>query len=796
MRNNILIWFLTSLLFVCVGFLRTAEAQIKSLVKAQVRAESIYTTESKANQEHMERQQLSYVVRIVKPEHSLYVVGSKLNLLVQDAGLTQEESDATVVTVTPTGIADVKKIQTGKWEIAFKEKGTAMLKATVPAKAGVHDELTSSVNVSIIPMPALKFYANDEQVTGSSAKIRVNTTPSIRVVSDPIYAELNSFSWQCVPNVTITANENVCTFEDMLSEGTYTLTATSNEIPTLTGTITLEVADFTEVVIAEKNVTLYLNGQESEKSHQLYATVEPSDKVATQDVTFAIVTPADDCVDVSKTGLVTAKKAGKVRIKVTSDADSEATPAYCTVTVTYKLEEIEIHAADPHVISDNKIKLHKGEAVALFVTFEPDGVLDKGFSWQFDPSSGITIQELPNGDTQFVVNKTGAWEIIALPHSNPSKQEHITLEVDNPLKGFIIYQSGEQCTNLEVQLKKGDEKDFTYSPVPSDADVRTDIQWSSASPAKVSIDAITGHLKVEDAALVGDKVKITVKTVYEPIIETSFTVCVVDVVVEPESVSIVPREDQTIFVGDTLEFKATVTPSKAPQTVIWEVTPDNETLIIDTDGKAVAKKRGTVTVKAITGNEKTSNEVKVEIKPKTVQPPTKIEFVNPPKSVKENEEESFTIQFTPDKEVDKSLDITFSPAGYLSLKSVNGEKITVLGVKDSEDQEITITAKSKNNASLAPATCKVKVTKGTPAADARLATIVISPNPFTSVLRITNPSALSAQYELFNIQGMCLRQGYLESGETNLNTTDLVAGLYMLRITASDGNSKTWQVVK
>lgn len=740
---------------------------------------------------------LPHFVEISKPQYSLFVIDSKLPLFIKDGGLTDEEKEATVLTAIPAGIAEVKKIHTGLWEVTFKEKGKALLRATVPAKEGVHEELNSEIGVYVIEMPALKFYANNELVMGNAVKLRANTIPSIMVNPDPLHPLLNSFNWQCVPYARTSINGNICTFDDPLNVGTYTLTATSAVIPTLTGTLTLEVADCAEVmIVGDKKATLYLNGEENEKSHQFQASVEPSDKVASQDVTFAVVTPFDGCIEVSKEGLVTAKKVGSARIKVTSDADSEAIPAYCDVTVTHKIEEIEIHAADPYVITDNKIKIHKGESVNLFVTFEPDGILNKEFNWQFDLASGITTEKLPNGDTKFTVNKTGAWEITAISIADPTKTDRVTLEVDNPLKGFVISENGKPCTNLEFQLKKGDEKDFTYTTVPTDADARTDIQWSSATPAKVSIDATTGHLKVEDAAQIGDKIKISVKTVSEPIVEASFTVSVVDEIIDPVGVSIVPQEDQTLFVGGTLEFKATVNPSKAPQTVLWVVTPDDGTLTIAPDGKAVAQKEGTVTVKAVTRNEKTSNEVKVTIKSKIVQPLTKIEFVNPATSLKVNEEVTFTIQFTPDKDIDKALEVTFAPEGYLSLKSVNDGKITVMGMKDSENQEITITAKSKSNSSLTPATCKVKVTKVTSVADAPWATIAISPNPFTSVLRVANPSALRAKYELFNVQGMLLREGVLENGETSIHTADLARELYLLRITTVDGEAKTYRVLK
>ncbi|MGP1460634.1 MAG: BspA family leucine-rich repeat surface protein [Bacteroides sp.] len=83
---------------------------------------------------------------------------------------------------------------------------------------------------------------------------------------------------------------------------------------------------------------------------------------------------------------------------------------------------------------------------------------------------------------------------------------------------------------------------------------------------------------------------------------------------------------------------------------------------------------------------------------------------------------------------------------------------------------------------------------GTLVEDAVLANVLVAPNPFTSFLMVN--AALEGRYELLNVQGMVLRAGELSGAETRVETLDLNAGLYLLRVSIANGASKTFKVVK
>lgn len=80
--------------------------------------------------------------------------------------------------------------------------------------------------------------------------------------------------------------------------------------------------------------------------------------------------------------------------------------------------------------------------------------------------------------------------------------------------------------------------------------------------------------------------------------------------------------------------------------------------------------------------------------------------------------------------------------------------------------------------------------------DAAFAEIVIAPNPFSSVLRISNIVREGMLYSLINARGVPVLSGVLPEGDVTLSTSDLPSGLYLLRVQTPEGATKSWRMVK
>ena len=80
--------------------------------------------------------------------------------------------------------------------------------------------------------------------------------------------------------------------------------------------------------------------------------------------------------------------------------------------------------------------------------------------------------------------------------------------------------------------------------------------------------------------------------------------------------------------------------------------------------------------------------------------------------------------------------------------------------------------------------------------DAVFAGVLVAPNPFSTVLRISNVERTGIRYSLFDAQGVSVLSGELPEGEISLSTEALPAGLYLLQLQTADGAIKHWRVVK
>ena len=108
--------------------------------------------------------------------------------------------------------------------------------------------------------------------------------------------------------------------------------------------------------------------------------------------------------------------------------------------------------------------------------------------------------------------------------------------------------------------------------------------------------------------------------------------------------------------------------------------------------------------------------------------------------------------------------------------------------------EAIITVKSKEDETI-KGTCRVIVDPATTIEDAAFAGVMIVPNPFDNQLRIVNGD-LRGEYALLNAQGVMVRSGNMTGNEVMIETTDLTSGLYLLRLTATNGATKVVTVVK
>lgn len=124
--------------------------------------------------------------------------------------------------------------------------------------------------------------------------------------------------------------------------------------------------------------------------------------------------------------------------------------------------------------------------------------------------------------------------------------------------------------------------------------------------------------------------------------------------------------------------------------------------------------------------------------------------------------------------------VSVTPDGKIECKEIGTAKITV-----------------QTNLDNHTATCEVTVTEPTGVEEAVFEGVVVAPNPFSSMLRITlGKEGDNFSYILMNTQGVVIRKGVMQEAEATIDTEALPAGLYILQLQGKEGAVKSWRVVK
>ena len=253
----------------------------------------------------------------------------------------------------------------------------------------------------------------------------------------------------------------------------------------------------------------------------------------------------------------------------------------------------------------------------------------------------------------------------------------------------------------------------------------------------------------------------------------------------------------TFTIGDAAQtLTATVAPANATNKKVTWTSNKTDVATVDENGKvtAVGVGEATITVTTEDGGKTAACTVKVNAKPDT---PTAVTGVTLDKATLTftigDAAQTLTATVAPENATNKKVTWTSSNA---KVATVANGTVTAVGVG-----EATITVTTEDGGKTAACWVKVKAKpadtpKPTPEAveDVILARLEVSPNPFSTQLRIVNPEGIAVSYELVNLMGLVLRRGVFAGSDTMVDTTDLPTGLYFVRLTGENGAKRVLRV--
>ena len=264
---------------------------------------------------------------------------------------------------------------------------------------------------------------------------------------------------------------------------------------------------------------------------------------------------------------------------------------------------------------------------------------------------------------------------------------------------------------------------------------------------------------------------------------------------------VIVSEENPIVPVTGIEISTTNLPLKqgTSHTLVASVKPDNATnkaVTWSSDNDAVAtvsgaglveaKTVGTANIKVTTQDGNFEKTCLVTVTADDV-PLTGLKVSPAETHIKVGQAGTLNVRYEPVTATHKEVTWVTSDAAIVTVDQDGNIKGVAVG-------EAIITVKSKQDETI-KGTCRVIVDPATGVEDVVFANVVVSPNPFETQLRISNGD-VRGRYALLNAQGVVVRCGNMDGNEVVVETSDLTSGLYLLRLSAENGATKTIRVVK
>lgn len=242
-------------------------------------------------------------------------------------------------------------------------------------------------------------------------------------------------------------------------------------------------------------------------------------------------------------------------------------------------------------------------------------------------------------------------------------------------------------------------------------------------------------------------------------------------------------EPLSVEIGKTKQIKYTLQPEGATANVTFK-SQDETIATVDAQGNVTGVKEGTVKIDVTTDVADVKGTCDVTVTGAAIVP-TGITIE--PLSVKVGGTKQIKYTLQPEgataKVMFKSQDETIATVD--AQGNVKGVKVGKVKI------DVTTDVAGVNG------TCDVTVEKPNAVEEAVFADVRVMPNPFETNLRIVlGGENRGVKYELINANGAVVRNGGIVANETLVETSELAAGVYILRLTSESGRTKSFKLIR
>ncbi len=242
-------------------------------------------------------------------------------------------------------------------------------------------------------------------------------------------------------------------------------------------------------------------------------------------------------------------------------------------------------------------------------------------------------------------------------------------------------------------------------------------------------------------------------------------------------------EPLSVEIGKTKQIKYTLQPEGATANVTFK-SQDETIATVDAQGNVTGVKEGTVKIDVTTDVADVKGTCDVTVTGAAIVP-TGITI--DPLSVKVGGTKQIKYTLQPEgataNVMFKSQDETIATVD--AQGNVKGVKVGKVKI------DVTTDVDGVKGA------CDVTVEKPNAVEDAVFADVRVMPNPFETNLRIVlGGENRGVKYELINANGAVVRNGGIVANETLVETSELAAGVYILRLTSESGRTKSFKLIR
>ena len=550
----------------------------------------------------------------------------------------------------------------------------------------------------------------------------------------------------------IAAYDEVNSVLTALSVGETKLKVALVSDPSITAECTINVRAHiyaTDIVLDPTTLTLGVD-----QEYILAMFVEPAN-ASKVDVDWT-VEDADGAISFDNTThLVKGVKVGTATIHVAlkSDPDKKAS---CVVTVVEAKTTTDV-AFD---VNPAEYEIEYGATLDLKtkLVFTPADATDRYLEWE---SASSDVVSVVNGVVKGLKVSTDGVVITMKLHSNPAITKTCRVKVKPPVVPLAI-----RLNTNEIKIRVDDIRTlFVKEFVPETATDR-DVVWSTSDATKVQVDT-EGKI----TAMAIGRAYITVALRSNPLVTD---ICMVEVLDKNTSalVTAIQIEDIAVTEGRTEALKITFEPQDATERRLYFEGIDADSFsIVDGKVRGIKPCEAVEVTAYLVSDPAVKTTFKVTIKP--LVPVTSFAINHESILLYELNEAYLRVVTNPaDADVSGVEWVSDDPTICTVQNGI------VYGVAPGEANVI-----ARLNGS--SATCKVTVkaqTGKTGIEDDRLRAVLVYPNPFADVLRFKNADLQVVRYELLDGMGRIVRSANVTDAEVIVETRDLSAGFYLLRL--------------